>query len=178
MTSDSRNWSKQNKKADKMDYLIYCHKDIQELIRFSDMKASLIITANSVFLSLIVARAADVWMRAVGPPSRPELILLFILFFVSAMLSLYACLLSIVPSLRSSYRTRLTFFGDISRMKLDDYLREVMSATRDDLEHDLAVDVFTISIIAMNKYKKVTIGIWSFLVSIFPMIVLVFLTLL
>jgi hypothetical protein len=61
-------------------------------------------------------------------------------------------------------------------MKLDDYLREVMSATCDD--HDLAVDVFTISIIAMNKYEKVAIGIWSFLVSIFPMIVLVFLTLL
>jgi len=62
-------------------------------------------------------------------------------------------------------------------MKLDDYLREVMSATRDDLEHDLAVDVFNVSVIVTNKYEKVTGGIWSFSVSVLLMIVLVFLTL-
>jgi hypothetical protein len=163
-------------KTEKMDYLIHCYKDIQEQIRFSDTKASLIITANGVLLSLAVARA-EVWMRAVGSPSRPELILLLALFLIFSTLSLYACLWSIVPSLRSAYPTRFTYFGSISRMKLDDYLRKVMSATRDDLEHDLAVGVFNISIIATNKYKKVTFGCWSFSVSVFFMIVLVFLTL-
>ena len=62
-------------------------------------------------------------------------------------------------------------------MKLDDYLRELKAATRDDLEHDLAVDIYNISVLAMNKYKKVKFGIWSFTVSAILMMVLLFLTL-
>jgi hypothetical protein len=162
--------------TEKMDYLFQCYNSIHELIRFSDTKAGLIITADGVLISLAVARA-DELLRAVGSPSRPELLLLLALFLASATLSLFACLWSVAPSLKPVPSVRFTYFGSISKMKLDDYLRELKAATRDDLEHDLAVDIYNISVLAMNKYKKVKFGIWSFTVSVILMMVFLFLIL-
>lgn len=155
------------------------------LSAIADNKANMMISINSIVLTLIVA------LFSVGSGSIPELrqssyLIPIGIFILTALISLIIAVLSVMPKVtriaaqapidRDILRKNLIFFGNFVRVPQPDYeeLMQEMLTDSELLYSNLVRDLYNLGQVLQRKYRLLTISYTAFLIG-FTISVLAFL---
>lgn len=136
----------------------------QEWIRFSDMKAVLLITAFGVIGTIVYSNARSVLE---GMQHSGWTILFSVLAIVLGAISCYFAFKCLDPILRNNNPHSLVYFGHI-QAKYDDfkaYHKDLVGDTRDTFSEALSEQIFVTSKIAWKKFKRFAIALRFFFAS-------------
>jgi hypothetical protein len=142
-------------------------QSISEWIRFSDMKAGIIITAYSVILTIICTNVRTIYEVIFV---SPILTILTIIACIVSLASLFSCFLSINPQLTNKNSTSVLYYGHIAQLKnYEEYLSLVSRKMENEFEFEKQIteQIYANSKIAWKKFQNVTWSIRFFFVSIF-----------
>lgn len=142
-------------RRERLNFLHRCHTHVDEQVRYSNLKASYILTTvGAVFVGCGAA--------LLGPKiENPLDIALLISGLVLCGASGAASCVAIFPIIRppSSPTTRsLMFFGSISAMSVREYVEAVSELTEGQIEEEVARQIHTLSLLAKEKYHWVRIS--------------------
>lgn len=138
-----------------------------EWLKFSDTKASLILTVYGIIITIIYSNSVDVF-EAISSSKIIQIIC--ILSTLSSLISIYFAFRCINPTLKNTNPDSIIYFGHISE-KYSTF-KEYHQATKDliDNEEKLSVQIseqiYTNSKIAWKKYFNVSWSIRLFVVTI------------
>ncbi len=149
--TDSQDFTRQ----ERLRFLHRCYQQTDEQVRYSNHKASYILTTvGAVFVGCGAA--------LLGPKiENPTDIALLISGLVLCGASGAASCVAIFPIIRhrqGSTARSLMFFGSISRMSVHEYVETVRGLTEGQIEEELARQIHTLSCLAQEKYHWVRIS--------------------
>ena len=142
-------------RKERLKFLHRCHQHMDEQVRYSNLKASYILTTvGAVFVGCGAA--------LLGPKiDNPLDIALLISGLVLCGAAGTASCVAIFPIVRHqagpSHRS-LMFFGSICRMSVHEYVAAVDELTEAQIEEELARQIHTLSLLAQEKYHWVRIS--------------------
>jgi hypothetical protein len=140
---------------ERLEFLHRCHHHMDEQVRYSNQKASYILTTvGAIFVGCGAA-------LMVQTQRHPVDIALLISGLVLCGASAAASCVAIFPIVRHQHgpATRsLMFFGSISRMSVHEYIEAVSELTEGQIEEELARQIHTLSRLAQEKYHWVRIS--------------------
>lgn len=140
----------------------------QRLSDMADSKANLLLTVNSIILSLVVT----VLLRSLD--KNPHLIVPTIILMTIVVITMVLSTLSTIPKIPSGYFTpeeveqktvNLLFFGNFYKMPLDKYQKGMAKAMddRDFLYGMLTKDVYSQGVVLGRKYKLLRYAYGTFM---------------
>ncbi len=146
-----------------------------DLSRMADGKANILISVNSIIISVILSIFLD------RLDADPYLLIPTILFLTSSVVTVVLAILATRPKLTEGTFTRdniqrketnLLFFGNFYRSSLDDYswAMEQMMHDKDYLYDTLVKDIYFLGIVLGRKYKLLR---WAYNVFMIGLIVAV-----
>jgi hypothetical protein len=147
----------------------------QEMIRFPEVKAGLVISVYGILFSVMLN--SSTWIRE-SMDGWPVVVFVIIGFFVTAtLISLYFAFKCFRPRFENKNPTSIIYFGDIvsdfkEYMAYHSFLEKTVI---DDVEMSvqLAEQIHTNSSIARRKFQAVSKAIKVLFVSVFLLILLV-----
>lgn len=131
---------------------IFCN--INEWIRFSDQKSSILLAVYGVIISAIYSNSNEIYIVL---KDNNIIMILVIIGSLIAFFSFCISLTSILPSIKKSTSNSVIYYGDISR-EYNDYgsyeagLNAVM-ANSETYESHLVEQIYVNSAIATKKYR-------------------------
>jgi hypothetical protein len=169
------------------NYEIDSFKNIQELIRFIDQKAAVLLVVNGLLLTIFFQTYLDdaiilLWNQSVGATNGISCCLYRCVYFLSGI-SYFVCSCFVVymslakvlcPRLarEDCIKGDLFYFQSIAKMPIDDYKERCLSA---DAEHNLKVHVLeqthVVSGVLVSKTKELKRSIYTFLTGAFSFII-------
>mgnify|MGYP003631697411 CR=1 FL=1 len=154
-------------------------KNHLELSAMADNKANIMISVNTIILSVVVS----VLLRKIY--EYPNLIIPTIMLIVVCLFTIVLAILATRPNVSSgvftdedvlSKKTNLLFFGNFHKMKLDRYqwgMREMMKDS-DYLYGSLTKDIYFLGVVLGKKYRLLRIAYTTFMIG-FVLSILAFL---
>ncbi len=142
-----------------------------ELSRMADGKANILISVNSIIISVILS----VLIRQID--SYPYLIIPSILFLTSSVITVIIAILSTRPKLTEGTFTReavqrretnLMFFGNFYKSSLEEYqwaMGEMMQ-DKDFLYNTLVKDIYYLGIVLGRKYRLIRLAYNIFMIGL------------
>lgn len=138
-----------------------------EWLKFSDTKASIILTVYGIIITIIYSNSVDVY-EAIS--SSKFIQILCILSAISSLISIYFAFKCINPTLENKNPNSIIYFGHIAE-KFSTY-EEYHKATEDIIDDELKLknqiseQIYTNSKIAWKKYFNVSWSIRLFVLTI------------
>lgn len=150
-------------------------KNNQEMIRFSEVKAGLVISVYGILFSVLLNGYSAIRLEVAGWPWY--LIIVVIAFVVLTLTSLYFAFKCFRPRFENKNPTSVIYFGDIvadfKEYKLyHEFLEKIVNDDRD-MSTQLAEQIHTNSSIARRKFQAISKSIRFLFFSLFFLIVLV-----
>ncbi len=142
-------------RKERLQFLHRCHQHMDEQVRYSNQKASYILTTvGAIFVGCGAA--------LLGPKieNATDIALLISGLVLCGAASAASCV-AIFPIIRHQHgpTTRsLMFFGSISAMSVHEYIDAVGELTEGQIEEELARQIHTLSRLAQEKYHWVRIS--------------------
>lgn len=158
-------------------YEQYWHilKNNQEMIRFSEVKAGLVISIFGLLFSVLLS--STTWIKEQLADGPWYLLMLVIVFILITLVSMYYAFLCFRPRFENKNPTSVVYFGDIVSdfPKYMDYHTYVEKTVVDDHEMSiqLAEQIHTNSTIAFRKFRVVSKSIKLLLIDVFVLIFIV-----
>jgi predicted metal-dependent HD superfamily phosphohydrolase len=143
----------------------------QRLSDMADNKAQILITVNSIILSVLIS----ILLRKIeeNPNLTIPVILLLSVNLVAIVFSILATRPQVSPGVFTSHdvdqkKVNLLFFGNFYKMNLDDYTNSVfqMMDDRDYLYRSLIKDVYSQGVVLGRKYKLLRVAYNVFMFGI------------
>ncbi|TAF26385.1 MAG: metal-dependent phosphohydrolase [Runella slithyformis] len=145
-----------------------------ELSSMADQKAGLMISVNSVVVSIMVSFMVN------ELADNPRLILPTCLLVVVSLLTITFSILATKPSVKSvpkaeGQRIDLLFFGDYTLLSLDEYNNAMtkMLESENTLRNQMIASIYAQGAVLSRKYKLLKIAYTIFMFG-FPLVVLVY----
>jgi hypothetical protein len=141
--------------SQRLDFLHRCHQHMDEQVRYSNLKASYILTTvGAVFVGCGAA--------LLGPKleNTTDIALLISGLVLCGAAGAASCV-AIFPIIRhesGSTPRSLMFFGNIATMSAHEYVAAVGELTEPDIEEELARQIHTLARLAQEKYHWVRIS--------------------
>lgn len=147
----------------------------QDMIRFSEVKAGLVISIFGVLFSIMLSSVS--WIRDQIGDWSWYLLILVILFMASTLVSLFFAFRCFMPRFENKNPTSVVYFGDIvsdfrEYMAYHRFLEDIV-VKDDEMSIQLAEQIHTNSVIATRKFQAVSKAIKLMLVSVFLLVVIV-----
>jgi hypothetical protein len=145
------------------------------MIRFSEVKAGLVISVYGILFSVMLNSSA--WIRDLIYEQPWYLIVVVVAFILSTLTSLYYAFMCFRPRFENKNPTSIIYFGDVVNDFPDyrsyhEFLEKVV--TDDSLMSvQMAEQIHTNSRIAKRKFQAVSKSVKYLLVAVFLLIVLV-----
>ena len=148
--------------------------NINDWLKFAETKTAALLTGNGLLIFGILRIIKGQEVSSTLMPIISFVILLLIL-------SLLACLISFIPSLKIPWlvvskkptnKDNLLFFGDIVKYDSKSYLEKLVSSTEKpeksftNFENYYAQQIIVNSIIALKKFRLFTFAIWLTVVAV------------
>ena len=158
-------------------YEQYCHilKSNQEMIRFSEVKAGVVISIFGILFSILLNSSASI--KAQMANWTWVYFVFAVIFMCVTVASLYYAFKCFRPRFENKNPTSIIYFGDIVSdfKEYKAYHAFLEKTVHDDLEMSiqLAEQIHTNSTIATRKFMAVSKSIKLLLTSIFLLIILV-----
>lgn len=146
-----------------------------EMIRFSEVKAGLVISVHGILFSVMLNSSS--WIRDLMP-GWPVMVFVIIGFFVTAtLMSLYFAFKCFRPRFENKNPTSIIYFGDIVNdfqeyMAYHAFLEKIVENDFE-MSVQLAEQIHTNSSIARRKFQAVSKAIKMLFASVFFLILLV-----
>jgi len=171
-----------NKKEDEVEKLKKPERGIETMFRITsgnsqrlsdmaDNKSNILLTVNSIILSIIVA----VLLKALD--SNPHLIAPTVLLMATSVSTMVLAILATIPKIPTGYfneedvknkSVNLLFFGNFYRTKFDDY-QHAMNKAMDDKEFlygMLTKDVYSQGVVLGRKYRLLRYAYGIFMIGL------------
>ena len=150
-------------------------KNNQEMIRFSEVKAGLVVSVFGVLFSLMLNEVT--WIKEAIANWSMFQIGMIVLFMIMTLISLFYAFRCFMPRFENKNPTSVIYFGDIVSdfSVYADYHEYLQKAVVDDaqMSMQLAEQIHTNSSIAAKKMKAVNMAMRYMMVAVFLLIVLV-----
>jgi len=149
-------------------------QNIVDWLRFSETKASVILTSYGVLFTIFYTNAAAVFSSIKHPGAVRALV---IMFGIACLASIVAAFLTIRPRLRNNNPTSILYFRHIQKKykTAAEYKRAAHAIldSEDQYTDHLTEQIHTISRVADAKYVCAGLAIWAFGVSLVLLVVTV-----
>jgi hypothetical protein len=136
---------------------------VNGLIKFSDTKAGAILAINGAILAIVFSKVIEHREFII---ENNVILITLILGFISGIISIFFCIISLYPSLDRG-GSSLIYFGNIAinYNNYNTYKLDVTNAFRDEMDEmdQITEQVWVNSRIAWNKYVRVSWAIRFFL---------------
>lgn len=133
---------------------------VSDWIKFADAKAGFVAVFYSAILGFIWSQKAEIYTHAIYSVCELPYILIVVAIFVLLFSGFYFLYKTVCPQLKNGNTDRsLFYFGNVAKMKIEDYLTDVEKMTEDEACRQVAEQIYTNSVIAnakMNSVKKST----------------------
>jgi hypothetical protein len=137
-----------------------------EWLRFSDTKASIILTVYGIIITIVYSNSVDVF-QAISSSKFIQIIC--ILSAISSLISIYFAFRCINPTLENKNPNSIIYFGHIADRfsNFDEYHQATKDIINNEerLSTQISEQIYTISKIAWQKYFNVTWSIRLFVLS-------------
>jgi hypothetical protein len=136
-------------------------QQVNEIVRYADAKAGLILTLNGVLVGLVAVRLQSAGLFTDHPVSAAALVIAVALLTVSVVFDIPA----VMPRLFApGQQTSLLHFDHVAVAyagRVSDYIDDFVSLTRDpeQLQREIAAQVWVNSIVARRKHRCVQWGL-------------------
>lgn len=145
--------------------------NINDWIKYSDTKATILLTLYGVIITIIYSNATE---SLIGISNSKWIMCFSILSAISSGLSILFSFLCINPTLKNNNPSSIIYFGHIQEKfkNADEYSEKSSEIINDSDLHckELSEKTHTNSNIAWKKFKNITWGIRFFFFSLFFMI--------
>lgn len=138
---------------------------VQNWISSADQKISILFGFQSLSITIGGPSLVSWLVNNLSRLSNLDLMLLvigFILFFVGFSKSV----ICLVPRLKNIHGQSITYFGDISRLKLEDYQKLISQVDTEYLSNDLIRQIHISSVIAKKKHEHFKDAVYSYLLAL------------
>lgn len=142
-------------------------------ISIADNKANIIISINTIIISLVVALLGTgatirIWPFLEYTQITPPLIILLVSCTISAVFSLLAAKPRIRKGIPDLKRNSLLFFGNFSHMTVEEYLEEMdeVLSSNENIYRSLILDLYNYGRILNRKYRLLAISYTAFLTGL------------
>lgn len=143
-----------------------------EWLRYSETKASILLTVYGIIITIIYSNAKEVY-EAINESNL--LLITSIIFGIVSIISIYFSFKCINPRLKNDNPTSIIYFGHISKKNknYEDYLQYSKAIINNDDKfcEQVAEQIFVNSGIAWKKFVNVTWSIRLFILSVVMLIV-------
>ena len=147
---------------------------LEKLIRASELKAGIIFSFHSLVLGIFVDRFAF-FQDAFKDNST--LIVLFSLWLLSVLVSIYFCFKCFMPRFETKYDKNVFFFKDAANNfgTMHDYTQKLMEVcnTKEEFFTMLSQQIHVESIIIDQKFSSVQKSIFFFAISFFFVVLMI-----
>jgi hypothetical protein len=144
------------------------------LTSIADKKAAMIISLNSILITLIIALFGS-GIEVIGIPAvdKLELVVPFTILMITCLVSAIFAIMAAKPNIIKapegrSPRMSILFFGNFFNKTLDEHLRDMdglLKSKRDIYEH-LAIDLYHQGVVLHRKYSYLRIAYTLFMYGI------------
>ena len=145
--------------------------NINDWIKYSDTKATILLTIYGVIITIIYSNANE---SLIGITDSNWVLCFSILSTISSVLSILFCFLCINPRLKNNNPNSVIYFGHIQEKfnNAEEYSKQASDIINDTKLYykELSEQIHTNSKIAWNKFKNVTWGIRFFFFSLLFMV--------
>jgi hypothetical protein len=158
-------------------YEQYWHilKNNQEMIRFSEVKAGIVISVYGVLFSVLLNSVTLIKEKVMDGPGY--LLVFLVIFIAVTLMSLYYAFKCFRPRFENKNPTSVIYFGDIvsdfTEYKLYHTYLEKIVVDDNEMSVQLAEQIHTNSSIATKKFQAVSMSIKLLFADIFLLILLV-----
>jgi hypothetical protein len=158
-------------------YEQYWHilKNNQEMIRFSEVKAGIVISVYGVLFSVLLNSVTLIKEKVMDGPGY--LLVFLVIFIAVTLMSLYYAFKCFRPRFENKNPTSVIYFGDIvsdfTEYKLYHTYLEKIVVDDSEMSVQLAEQIHTNSSIATKKFQAVSMSIKLLFADIFLLILLV-----
>ena len=137
------------------------YSDLYAQISLADSKAQLIMGANAVLLAALVVDIASVGQLLQGEHMLGRIgAVLIILTAVMLATSIYFGIVATLPKMgQSKHDNNLFFFGHITQMAQQDYLREFLQLSPMQIKASYIAEIHARARIAEKKFQQVRLGL-------------------
>lgn len=146
---------------------------VQDWIKATDQKIGILLTLQTALLTLFFYKFYD-WFFKNQSHFDDLLRLLILVGVASGIYSFWELVSGILPRLNSQNKNlSITYFGDISQMSQEDFLKKVDSTSDREFEKELVKQIYINSIICSKKmglFRRSLISIVVFIATVLSML--------
>jgi hypothetical protein len=168
----------------KLNFLTSAYNTAQNMIRFSDEKATVVFVFYGILLALLGSRAermiGALKLPGMGGPLAVLAVLLFFAFLGLMVYSLMYAMRTITPTfatgVRAADRSRLYWCHDVLGREPEDYLKTVEGLSDQQVLREMVYELYSVQSIEKLKFDRVGKAIRSASASLLVWQILVVLT--
>lgn len=144
------------------------------LTSIADKKAAMIISLNSILITLIIALFGS-GLSVLGIPAidNLELVVPFTILLITCLISAIFAIMAAKPNIIKppdgrSPKISILFFGNFFNKTLDEYLKDMSSLlkSKSDIYEHLSIDLYHQGIVLHRKYSYLRVAYTLFMVGI------------
>lgn len=147
----------------RLNFVMSAYNTAQRMIRFSDEKASFVFLFFGIILSIFGIRGDRILFilggRVQAGGFRALFILLFLLFLVTMILSLFYGLRTIAPRLGSPVKNpnhrRLYWCHDVLRYSIEEYLTHLRALSDEAVLREMVHELYAAMAIERSKFDRI-----------------------
>jgi Family of unknown function (DUF5706) len=171
MDAKARSKVRDDREITRLASLLFEH--IEGQISRADTKAELTITADGVLAAAVTSLSRE------SPPALVAALVdegatlatrlqagALVLLFVALLISILSALLVVRPSLRHRERPTLLYFGQIARMRENEFVERFLGQSGDEALAAVLADIHTQAHIARRKYVGVAFSVSLLIVAL------------
>lgn len=148
------------------------YEAIGEWIRAADLKVSVLLGAEGIMVGFISSRLLVQIMK-------PALTVLLIAYALSALATLFCCVMCIKPMLKAGEPTSTIYFDHISRRYSngENFAKDIINQWGKEgfIEKEVSCQIWAIAKVASRKHSWVAASNWTFVISaLFGVVLVIF----